>query len=108
MCTEDIKESVGLETRYLELNLLAQVGIVFLIVPYGRSNGCLGVTQAKKNSKICIFRKSINRFVLKFRFFKIRLKNSTGNAGPLSYYLINLFAYINMLVIAGQTAEQID
>ena len=82
MCTEDIKESVGLETRYLELNLLAQVGIVFLIVPYGRPNGCLGVTQAKKNSKICICRKSINSFFFqKSDFLKFVKKKSRATPG---------------------------
>ena len=72
MCTEDIKESVGLETRYLELNLLAQVGIV-LIVPYGRPNGCLGVTQAKKILKfVFVENRLIGYFFSKIRFFKIR------------------------------------
>lgn len=71
MCTEDIKESVGLETRYLELNLLAQVGIVFLIVPYGRPNGCLGVTQAKKILKfVFVENRLIGYFFQKSDFLK--------------------------------------
>lgn len=69
MCTEDIKESVGLETRYLELNLLAQVGIVFLIVPYGRPNGCLGVTQAKKILKFVFVENRLIRFFFKNQIF---------------------------------------
>lgn len=68
MCTEDIKESVGLETRYLELNLLAQVGIV-LIVPYGRPNGCLGVTQAKKILKFVFVENRLIRFFFKNQIF---------------------------------------